>query len=328
MKYTTLKGTGLSVSKLCLGTMMFGGQTSEEDSIKIIRYALDHGVNFFDTANGYTNGNSETIIGKALKDCREKAVVATKVGIAMYRNSAGRPVPNGGGLGRTYIRRSVEDSLRRLQTDYIDILYMHFPDPATPMEEAVETMTELVRSGKIRYYGVSNFSAWQIADMIALAEKNHLIAPVVTETVYNPLTRGADDELVPFLRKHNFALAAYNPIAAGLLTGKHSREKAEENTRFALEKGYYFRYWKEGNFDALDALRAIADELGISVLELTFRWHLSLGFEDSAIVGASKLEQVKQNIPMFDLPQLDADTMKKFDAIWAQLKGNYFNYHY
>jgi len=327
MKYTVLKGTGLTVSKLCLGTMMFGGQTNKEDSLKIIDYAATHGVNFFDTANGYTGGNSETILGEGLKGRRDDAVIATKVGNPVYRTADGRIAPNGSGLGRKYVMRSIEDSLKRLQTDYIDILYMHFPDPNTPLAETVETMTNLVRSGKIRYYGVSNYAAWQIADLIAFADRNGLVAPVVTESVYNPITRGADEELVPFLKAHQFALTAYNPIAAGLLSGKHTREKAVENTRFALDRGYAARYWKNGNFDAVDALKEIADDLGISLLELTFRWHLSLQFEDCAIVGASKLEQVVQNIELFDAEPFDAETMKRFDEIWTHIRGDYFNYH-
>ncbi len=327
MQYTVLKGTGCKVSRFCLGTMTFGGQTDAETSTKIIDYAFDNGVNFFDTANIYTDGESEKILGQALAGKRDDTVIATKVAGPAYKTAAGKMAPNGSGLGRKYILRSVEDSLKRLQTDYIDVLYMHFPDPSTPLEETVETMTGLVRSGKIRYYGVSNYPTWQLCDLIHIAKENGLVAPVVTETPYNPLTRGADDEMIPFLNAHKVGLAVYNPIAAGLMTGKHERDHAAENTRFSLEGGYRARYWKERNFDAIDELKKIADELGISLLELTFRWHLSNPCIDSVICGVSKYEHAVQNISMFDLPALDKDVLKKFDEVWGMIKGSYYNYH-
>ena len=327
MQYTNIKSTGLSVSRFCLGTMTFGGQTDSKAATDIIDYAYDNGVNFFDTANVYTNGESEKIVGAALKKKRDNVVIATKVFAPAYKDKNGKMLPNGGGLGRKHVLRSIEDSLKRLQTDYIDLFYLHFPDPATPAEELVETMTQLVRSGKIRYYGLSNFSAWQFCDMIHIAKENGLIAPCVTETVYNPLTRGADDEMIPFLTKHGLGMTVFNPIAGGLLTGKHNKDKLTENTRFALEKGYAQRYWKDDNFDAVDKLKEIAAGLDISLLEMVFRWHISNPAIDSVIVGASKLEQVKQNIAIFDSEPLSTETMKQFDEVWDKLKGSYFNYH-
>lgn len=322
MQYNNIKGTGLAVSKMCLGTMMFGGQTNEEESLKIIDYALDNGVNFFDTANIYTGGESERILGQGLKGKRERAIVATKVGGPAYKG------PNGSGQGRTYILRSVEDSLRRLQTDYIDVLYMHFPDPKTPLAETIETMTGLVRSGKIRYYGVSNHSAWQLCSMVHQAKESGNIAPVITQTVYNPITRGADDEMLPFLKEYNIGMAAFNPIAGGLLSGKHTREKAAENSRFSNDGGYNRRYWKEKNFDAIDILTEAANELGISLLELSFRWHLSNPMVDSVISGVSKYSQVVQNIEIFSGDPLPKETLEKCNAAWDLVRGNYFNYHY
>ena len=157
MYYNNIKGSGLNVSKLCLGTMTFGGQTDEETSLRIMDFAVDNGVNFFDTADIYTGGISEQIVGKALEGKRENVVIATKVSGSKTRP----PKPNGSGLGRKHIITNLEDSLKSLRTDYVDLLYLHFPDPTTPVEEVIETMTELIRSGKIRYYGLSNYSAWQ-----------------------------------------------------------------------------------------------------------------------------------------------------------------------
>ncbi|MBO7730454.1 MAG: aldo/keto reductase [Lachnospiraceae bacterium] len=321
MEYTTIQGTGLRVSKFCLGTMMFGGQTSNEESVEIVRYALENGINFFDTANIYTQGKSEMLLGEALKGHREEAVIATKVGGPSWKGE------NGKGLGRKHVMASVEVSLKRLRTDYIDIFYMHFPDPNTPMEETIETMDELIRAGKIRYYGVSNYAAWQICSMIEKAQKMQRHAPVITESVYNALTRGADEELLPFLRQYNIGMAAYNPLAGGLLTGKHTREKAVPGTRFDTEQGYRNRYWKDENFDAIETLEQIADENGMSILELAIRWILSEPAVTSPIIGVSRLEQLKQNIEIVEKGALQLQVKDACDGVWNRIKGDYFSYH-
>jgi aryl-alcohol dehydrogenase-like predicted oxidoreductase len=163
--------------------MMFGGQTGEKDSLAIMDYAFDHGVNFFDTADGYVGGESERIVGKALKNRRDKIILATKVRTAVSDN------PNDGGLNRRHILAEVERSLKRLDTDYIDVYYMHFPDYKTSLLESLDTMTGLVRSGKIRYIGISNYAAWQVADIFAICDKHNLITPVITQNVYNAITR-------------------------------------------------------------------------------------------------------------------------------------------
>ena len=322
MEYTNIKGTGLKVSKICLGTMTFGGQTSEEDAIRIVDHALDQGVNFFDTADNYTFGASEQILGKALEKKRDLAVIATKV-----TNPKG-PYPNQSGQGRKHILQDIEESLRSLRTDYIDIYYLHHPDPDTPMEEVIETMTNLVRSGKIRYYGLSNHSTWQCCAFIHKAREMHAIAPVVTESVYNLLTRGLDNEMVPFLKEYKMGLTVYNPIAAGLLTGKHTHEKPEENTRFALNYGYELRYFNEKNRAAVTALSKVAEENGMSLLEFSLQWLLNQPVVDSAIVGASKYEHIVQNLSLTsETKVLSPESLKKCDEIWATIGGQYFNYH-
>lgn len=322
MYYNTLKGTGLKVSKLCLGTMTFGGQTSEEDSLRILDKAWDEGVNFFDTADIYTGGISEKITGKALEKKRTDAVIATKV-----RGPRGK-FPNQSGLGRKHIIANVEESLRSLRTDYIDLLYLHSPDPETPVEETVETLTDLVRSGKIRYYGLSNYGAWQCCQFIHTAREMHAVAPVVTESVYNLITRGLDDEMVPFLNEYKMGLAVYNPIAAGLLTGKHKREKPNEGTRFDLEKGYAMRYWNDQNLDAVEALTKIAEGEGMNLLEFSLVWLTNRPAVDSIIMGVSKLSQLEENLGYFaEKKTLSAEAMKKCDELWESIRGRYFNYH-
>ena len=322
MQFQNIRGTGLKVSKFCLGTMMFGGQTSKEESIRIIDYALDHEVNFFDTADTYTGGLSEAIVGEALVAKRDYAVIATKV-----RNPKG-PLPNQMGLGRKHIIQNVDESLKKLRTDYIDIIYLHHPDNDTPIEATIETMTQLVRSGKIRYYGVSNYSAWQCCSFVHKAREMNCIAPVITESVYNMLTRGIEDEMLPFLREYNMGLAVYNPIAAGLLSGKHSKSGPAADSRLATNAGYNRRYWKEGNLDAVEELTAIASEAGMTLLELALNWLISRQEVDSLIVGASKYDHVVQNISIVSEPkQIPEDILQRCDEVWDGIKGSYFNYH-
>lgn len=322
MEYNNIKGTGLKVSKFCLGTMMFGGQTDEEESIRIIDYAFENGVNFFDTADTYAGGRSEEIVGKALESKRDNAVIATKV-----CNPKG-PLPNQNGLGRKHIIQNVEESLRKLRTDYIDLLYLHHPDNDTPIEETIETMTQLVRSGKVRYYGVSNYSAWQCCSFIHKAKEMNAIAPVITESVYNLLTRGVEDELLPFLREYKMGLAVYNPIAAGLLSGKHSRSGPAAESRLATNIGYNKRYWNDNNLDALEQLTAIAAKAEMSLLEFSLNWLATKEEVDSVISGASKFDHVVQNLNIIDKAKTISDELQnECDEVWSKIKGNYFNYH-
>jgi len=321
MENTVLKGTGLHVSKFCLGTMMFGGQTEKNDAIEIINCAFENGVNFYDTADIYTKGASEEIVGEALKGKRDQVIVATKVG---GPSGSG---PNGKGLGRKHVYQSLEDSLKRLAMDYVDIYYMHFPDPETPIEESIETMNMLIKEGKIRYYGVSNYPAWKVCSMVEKAKEMGLQGPVVTETVYNAITRGADEEILPFVKEYNFGLTAYNPLAGGLLTGKHHKDSIAENSRFSLEKGYKMRYCKDKNFEAVEFLEDLAKEAGMSVLELAIRWMVSVKEVDAPIIGVSKLEQLKQNVEMINKGALDAELMTKCNDAWKIIKGDFYNYH-
>jgi len=321
MEYTSLPKSGLKISRFCLGTMMFGGQTSEADALSIMDYAYEHGVNFFDTANTYTRGESERIVGMGLKGRRDAIVLATKV-----CNPTGKNM-NDGGLSRRSILSCVDDSLKRLDTDYIDIYYMHRPDPLTDLEETLETMSGLVTAGKVRYIGVSNFAAWQIADMLHICDKRGYVAPVITQNVYNLLTRGLESELAPFLKAHKIGMAVYNPIAAGLLAGKHKPGTPAENTRFANERGYYQRYWSDENFDAIEKLTKAAEMCGLSLLELAFRWLRIQDTVTAVISGVSKLSQLEQNIALFDGNTLDAETLAVCDEVWQSLAGNRFAYN-
>lgn len=321
MQYNNLPGTSLKISLLCLGTMVFGGQTSEADSLQIMDYAYEHGINFFDTANIYNQGESERIAGRGLKGRRDGIILATKV-----RGQMGER-PNNAGLSRRNILSAIDASLKRLNTDYIDIYYMHEPDYETALEESLEAMSSLIKAGKVRYIGVSNFAAWQIADMLSICDKRNYIAPIITQNVYNLITRGIETELVPFLKAHNLGMAIYNPIAGGLLAGKHKPGQPAKNTRFANNKMYYDRYWSDENFAAVEKLMQIAAEHGLSILQLAMKWCAGQESVTSIITGVSRLSQIEQNIAAVEGEPLDAGTLARCDEIWRSLAGTRFRYN-
>lgn len=321
MKYNKLPGTSLLVSQISLGTMMFGGQTHEQDSLAILDYAHGAGINFWDTANMYTQGESERIVGKALKGRREDILLATKVFHPM-----GEKI-NDQGLSRRAILSAAEASLRRLDTDYIDLYYLHAPDYDTGLEETLETMTGLVRAGKVRYVGISNYAAWQIADVLALCDKRGYVPPVITQNVYNLITRGVETELMPFMKAHNLGMAVYNPFAGGILTGKHQAGKPAGDTRFATNEIYYQRYWSQENFRAVDRLADIAQKAGISLVELSMKWCLSRPGVVSVISGVSRLSQLEQNIAAAEGDPLGQDTLEACDGVWLSLAGTRFQYN-
>jgi len=321
MKYNKLPGTSLLVSQISLGTMMFGGQTNEQDSLAILDYAHGAGINFWDTANMYTQGESERIVGRALKGRREDILLATKVFHPM-----GEKI-NDQGLSRRAILSAAEASLRRLDTDYIDLYYLHAPDYDTGLEETLETMTGLVRAGKVRYVGISNYAAWQIADVLALCDKRGYVPPVITQNVYNLITRGVETELMPFMKAHNLGMAVYNPFAGGILTGKHQAGKPAGDTRFATNEIYYQRYWSQENFRAVDRLADIAQKAGISLVELSMKWCLSRPGVVSVISGVSRLSQLEQNIAAAGGDPLGQDTLEACDGVWLSLAGTRFQYN-
>lgn len=321
MKYLSLPQTNLQLSQICLGTMTFGGQTGEADSLAIMDYAFEQGVNFFDTANVYNQGASEMIVGKGLQGRRDRIVLATKVRGKMGSDR------NSEGLSRRNILAAADASLKRLNTDYIDLYYLHAPDYATAIEETLATMTDLVRDGKIRYVGISNFAAWQIVDILAVCEKKGYAAPVITQNVYNLLTRSIETELVPCILKHGIGLAIYNPIAGGLLTGKHRPGTPADNTRFAGNKTYLDRYWSEENFSAVRELAEIADGYGLSILQLAMKWCAVQKGVTSIISGVSNRTQIEQNIASLAGDTLTDEVLQRCDAIWQRLTGSRFQYN-
>ncbi|MCL6459318.1 MAG: aldo/keto reductase, partial [Gorillibacterium sp.] len=293
----------------------------EADSLKIMDYAYDQGMNFFDTANVYNQGASERIVGKGLRGRRSEIILATKV-----RGQMGKS-PNEAGLNRRNILSAVDASLKRLETDYIDVYYMHAPDYETSLEESLETMSSLVKAGKVRYIGVSNFAAWQIADMLSICDKRNYIPPMITQNVYNPITRGIETELVPFLEAHSMGMAIYNPIAGGLLAGKHRPGKPGENTRFSNNKAYYDRYWSDENFAAVEKLTEISSEHNLTILQLAMKWCAGQKNVTSIITGVSRLSQIEQNIASIEGDPLATGILAQCDEIWHSLMGTRFGYN-
>jgi len=320
MKYNNLTGTSVKISQISLGTMMFGGQTSEEDSFKIMDYAYEQGINFFDTANIYNGGESERIVGKWLKGKRDGIILSTKVCGQMGDGL------NNAGLSRRNILSAADASLKRLGADYIDIYFMHMPDYETSFEESLETMSGLVKSGKVRYVGISNFAAWQIADMLAICDKRSYVPPSVTQNVHNLITRNAETELVPFLTAHNMGMVVFNPLAAGLLTGKHKRGQPAADTRFSNSELYYNRYWSDENFAAVEKLERIADKHGLSILELAMKWCVCQEFTTSVITGVSRLSQLEQNLSVVEGDPLIGEIINECDEVWRSLVSDRFQY--
>jgi len=316
MDYRTLPNTGLKVSRVSFGTMTFGSQTDENVGQRMIDLCIDSGINFIDTANIYNKGLSETMVGKLLKGRRDMVVLATKV-----RGKMGDG-PDESGLSRAAIRKAMDASLQRLQTDYVDLYYLHQPDYDAPIEETLAAMDELVKAGKVRYPAVSNYAAWQVAEIYCLSQKNGYQPPFISQPMYNLLARAIEDEYLPFCKHYGVAVVPYNPLAGGLLTGKQSRQsKPIAGSRFDGNSMYLDRYWHDDYFAAVEELTAVARDAGKTLVELALQWALSQEQVDSVILGASKLEQLEQNLKACAGPRLPGDVLQQCDAVWGRLRG-------
>jgi aryl-alcohol dehydrogenase-like predicted oxidoreductase len=295
--------------------MTFGSQADEPAALRILDRCLDLGVNFFDTANVYNGGASEVIVGKAFKGRRNKIVLASKV-----RGKMG-DAPDQIGLSRAAIERGIEDSLRRLQTDYLDLYYLHQPDYSVPIEESLEAMDRLVKQGKVRYPASSNYSGWQVCQMQWIAEKNGYKPAAVTQPMYNLLARGIEQEYLPMAKQFGVSTVVYNPLAGGLLTGKQRREAPLKGTRFDGNQMYLSRYWHAEDFDAVAELLEIARQAGRSPVSLALSWIVHHTPIDCVILGASKVEQLEENLKAMEDGPLGADIVSACDQVWATIRG-------
>ena len=315
METRKLGKTDLVVSRACCGTMTFGGQADAKTSLEMVNLCLDHGINFFDTANVYNAGAAETILGKAMQGRRDRFVVATKVAGKMG------DAADQSGLSRAAIRRAIEDSLRRLRTDYVDLYYLHWPDYTVPLEESLEACGELVRRGAVRHLAVSNYASWQVCRLLWLADQKTLPPVTATQPMFNLLARGIETELLPMTREFGLATIVYNPLAGGLLTGKQTFEAPLPGTRFDLMKTYLDRYWHEANFTAVQELNAIARAANRSLVSLALNWVLHHSPVDCAILGASKLAHLQENLAALAEGALPVEAVAACDRVWERLRG-------
>jgi len=309
MMYKNLGKTGTKVSELCLGTMIFGLQVDETTAIKIIGRAVDLGINFIDTADVYAEGRSEEIVGKAIKGMRDSIVLATKV---RGRTS---PDPNGEGLSRKHIMRNVETSLKRLGTDYIDLYQVHRVDPTTPLKETMAALSDLVRSGKVRYIGCSNFPAWQLEKALRTSEVQGLEGFATVQPRYNIIDRDIERELLPLCIEEGIGVIPYSPLAGGVLTGKYRPDRpAPEGSRGQLRPAMVNRYLNPRNQTILRELEKISSETKMPLSQIGLAWLMANPAVTSPIIGASKLEQLEENMSVLG-HSLPADTLARISEV-------------
>ncbi len=298
------------------GTMTFGDQTPRDVAATMVDRCRDAGITTFDTANAYNAGRSEELLGELVAPFRDEVSIATKVFNPMGDG------PDDRGLSRAAIHKAIDASLRRLGTDHVELYYLHQPDPAVPLEETLGAMAELVEAGKVAAIGVSNYAAWQIAELRHLSAVNGWPAVSISQQQYNLLSRRVEEEYAAYAAHADLFDVVYNPLAGGLLTGKHRHgADPEPGSRFTKAQ-YRDRYWNEGQFEAVERLASIAADAGLSLLELSFRWLWSQPLVDAILLGASKLEHFEQNLAAASVTDpLDAETLARCDEVWVALRG-------
>ncbi len=323
MQHVRFGRTGLKVSRLCLGTMTFGYQCDDETSFAIMDAAAEAGISFFDTADVYPLGappemfgRTEEVIGRWLGSRRDEFILATKC----YFPTG--PKPWDSGNSRKNIMRALDASLRRLGTDYVDLYQLHFWDADTPIDETLQALDDVVRAGKVRYVGCSNFLAYQLARSIGRSEVLGTARFISVQPRYNLLFRENERELFPLCAEEGIAVVPYNPLAGGFLSGKHQPGAPTEGGRFTLGWAagrYQERYWNDRMFTTIDELRPIADEAGVSMATMAVQWVLANPAITSPIIGASRPEQLKDSVAAVGLP-LDAEVKDTLDELTHEFR--------
>jgi len=317
MKYHTFGNTGLFVSRLCMGAMTFGGkgfwqaigQLDQDEASSLVHRCLDAGINFFDTANVYSFGESERMLGEALKGRRDQMVLATKV-----RGQMGEG-PNEVGLSRKHIFDQVHGSLKRLQTDYIDLYQIHGYDPVTPLDETLSALDDLVRQGKVRYIGASNLAAWHLMKALGISERLGLARFESLQAYYTIAGRDLERELAPLLLDQRLGLMVWSPLAGGLLSGKFTREGG--GPEGARRAGFDFPpVDKERAFNVIDVMQPMAKEHGVSVANIALAWLLHQDVVTTVIIGAKNLEQLDDNLKAVDV-ELSDQQLQSLDEVSA-----------
>ncbi|MBH04919.1 MAG: hypothetical protein CMJ20_01220 [Phycisphaeraceae bacterium] len=317
MQYRTLGASGLQVSPICLGTMTFGTPVSEPDAIKLVHGAIDLGVNFIDTANSYEGyaripgspgGLGEQITGKAIGDKREKVILATKVGSPLGLG------PMDKGLSATHVHRELDNSLRRLQTDYIDLYIIHWPDKLVPLETTLSAMEVAVRQGKIRHFGVSNHTAWQICRLLWLAEQQGGPKVIASQVPFSLLRRDFTNDL-DFCRQFNVAVTPYQSLQGGLLAGKYRRDQKPPTGSRGADKPQWMWPMDDKLYDKLEAIETLANHTGVPVSQYVLAWTLAQPAMTSLVVGATRLEQIKNAMSAIDVTVPD-EHFAKIDSVF------------
>ncbi|UED74452.1 aldo/keto reductase [Brevibacillus sp. DP1.3A] len=308
MKYYRLGGSGLKVSALGLGTNSFGGRADEQTSVNIIHTAIENGITFIDTANIYTQTESERIIGLALSGKRHEVVLATKAGLVKGEG------PNQRGSSRYHLMLELENSLKRLRTDYVDLYQIHTFDPETPLEETLRALDDMVRSGKVRYIGASNYAAWELMKAIGISQREGLNRYISTQVSYSLADRTPERELVPLCLDQGVGIIPYFPLAGGILTGKYtSAEQAPTGSR-ADKEPRFVRLLSEDKLEFGRKISQVAAELGVSSSVLSLAWLMHKPAVSSVIVGATSVEQLTDNLQSAALT-LDEATLAELDRL-------------
>jgi aryl-alcohol dehydrogenase-like predicted oxidoreductase len=309
MEYRNLGRTGVKVSELCLGTMMFGRRTGERDAIGMVERALAEGINFIDTADGYAAGESERMVGRALaaEGRRARAVVATKGFMPQDQDD-----PNARGLSRRHIVSACEASLRRLRTDWIDLYQLHRPQADIPIDETLRALDDLIRAGKIRYIGTSMFPAWKTVESLWVAKELGLNRFVCEQSAYNLLDRTAEREVIPAARTFGLAVIAWGPLCGGLLTGKYSRDDRSAEGRWQGGKDNFDRAVTPAAFDVIETLVDLAARKGCTPSQLALKWTAAQPGITAPIIGPRTMEQLEDNLGAVSV-ELDADDSARLD---------------
>jgi aryl-alcohol dehydrogenase-like predicted oxidoreductase len=312
MEIRNLGHSGLRVSAIGLGCNNFGARIDRQATAAVLDAAFDHGITLFDTADVYgERGGSETVMGELLGDRRKEIVLATKFGMPMDDGGAKQ------GGSRRYIMRAVEDSLKRLRTDWIDLYQLHRVDPLTPIEETLRALDDLIRQGKVRYVGCSNLPAWEMAEAEWTSRVEHLHAFVSCQDEYSLLVRGIERDVMPAARKYGLGLLPYFPLASGLLTGKYKRNAPmPEGARLTKTQRLADRYVTDRNWPIVEKLADFAEARGRSMLELAFSWLLAQAPVSSVIAGATRPEQIAQNVKAGDW-KLTPEELQEIDTMTA-----------
>ncbi len=305
MKFKALGNTGVKVSERCFGTMSFGGEADEAESQAMFNACRDTGINFFDCANGYVNGKSETILGKLMKSSRDDLVITSKCFVPMGDDINAR------GANRRHIAKAVEDSLKRLDTDRIDVLFMHRWDTVVPLEETLRALEQLVADGKVIYLGASNYSAWQVAKGLGISEKNHWPRFDVLQPMYSLVKRQVESEILPLATEENLGVITYSPVGGGLLSGKYGRDRKDSEGRLVKNKMYTARYAQDWAYQVAEDFTELANDMGVHPVSLAVAWVAANPAVTCPIIGARTAEQLQ--------PSLDSVNIDMTPELYAKI---------